>query len=132
MNEQARPEWPLGIFALTIFVTDLQRSKDFYIAAFGRPVLNEDESAVAFRLGSTILNVLVETAAPELIGPAVVADAASGSRFMPTITVDDVDARAALLAEAGIELINGPTDRPWGPRTAAFTDPDGHVWEIAH
>jgi uncharacterized glyoxalase superfamily protein PhnB len=22
-------------------------------------------------------------------------------------------------------------DREWGVRTACFTDPDGHVWEVA-
>ena len=22
-------------------------------------------------------------------------------------------------------------DRPWGLRTATFTDPDGHIWEVA-
>ena len=26
---------------------------------------------------------------------------------------------------------NGPIDRVWGMRTAAFADPDGHVWEVA-
>jgi uncharacterized glyoxalase superfamily protein PhnB len=31
----------------------------------------------------------------------------------------------------GVEFLNGPQDRPWGQRTAAFADPDGHVWEIA-
>src|SRR5206468_12511116 len=28
-------------------------------------------------------------------------------------------------------LLNGPIDRPWGMRTAAFADPDGHIWEVA-
>ena len=31
----------------------------------------------------------------------------------------------------GVQLLNGPIDREWGKRTAAFADPDGHVWEIA-
>jgi uncharacterized glyoxalase superfamily protein PhnB len=22
-------------------------------------------------------------------------------------------------------------DREWGVRTASFTDPDGHIWEVA-
>ena len=35
------------------------------------------------------------------------------------------------LAERGVALLNGPVDRPWGIRTAAFADPAGHVWEIA-
>ena len=25
----------------------------------------------------------------------------------------------------------GPMDREWGMRTASFTDPDGHIWEVA-
>jgi uncharacterized glyoxalase superfamily protein PhnB len=49
-----------------------------------------------------------------------------------TIPVDDVDVRCAELAALGVELLNGPMDRPWGIRTASFTDPAGHIWEIAH
>jgi uncharacterized glyoxalase superfamily protein PhnB len=49
-----------------------------------------------------------------------------------TINVDDVDAVCAELARRGVTLLNGPVDRPWGVRTAAFRDPDGHAWEIAH
>ena len=48
-----------------------------------------------------------------------------------TITVDDVDAMCAELAARGVKLLNGPMDRPWGIRTASFSDPGGHIWEIA-
>jgi lactoylglutathione lyase len=60
-----------------------------------------------------------------------VGGARDGSRFMLTVDVPDVDAVVARLAERGIALLNGPVNRPWGPRTAAFRDPDGHAWEIA-
>jgi len=70
-------------------------------------------------------------AAPELVEPAVVAGPDAGTRALLTITVDDVDAMCAELAARGVELLNGPMDRPWGVRTAAFRDPGGHVWEIA-
>ncbi len=53
------------------------------------------------------------------------------SRFQFTIPVDDVDAACAELATRGVGLLNGPMDRPWGIRTASFTDPDGHIWEFA-
>jgi uncharacterized glyoxalase superfamily protein PhnB len=56
----------------------------------------------------------------------------AGSRFQFTIGVDDVDAKCAELATRGVELLNGPIDRPWGIRTASFRDPGGHIWEIAH
>jgi lactoylglutathione lyase len=55
-----------------------------------------------------------------------------GSRLQLTIEVDDVDAMCADVASRGVELLNGPMDRPWGVRTASFSDPGGHIWEIAH
>ncbi len=55
----------------------------------------------------------------------------AGSRMQFTIAVDDVDAMCAELAKRGVELLNGPIDRPWGIRTASFRDPAGHIWEIA-
>ena len=35
------------------------------------------------------------------------------------------------LIDRGATFLNGPVDRPWGRRTAAFADPAGNVWEIA-
>ena len=56
----------------------------------------------------------------------------AGSRQLFTIDVDDVDAMCRELEGRGVRLLNGPVDRPWGVRTAAFMDPGGHIWEIAH
>ena len=50
---------------------------------------------------------------------------------MLSIGVDDVDATHATLLERGVEILNGPMDRPWGLRSVSFADPDGHVWEFA-
>ena len=38
---------------------------------------------------------------------------------------------AAGLERRGVELLNGPMDRPWGLRTANFRDPAGYIWELA-
>jgi len=73
----------------------------------------------------------VTSEAHGLIGPAVVAGQDAGSRFQLTIGVNDTDAVCEDLASRGVELLNGPIDRPWGMRTAAFADPDGHIWEVA-
>jgi len=123
--------FPAGVSAITLFVPDLGAAKTFYARAFGLPPEFEDPESVAFRFGSTIVNLLVETAAPELIEPARVGAADAGARMQLTIPVDDVDAVAAELERRGVTLLNGPIDRPWGVRTAAFADPAGHVWEIA-
>ena len=67
-----------------------------------------------------------------LVEPAPVAARDGGVRLQLTIEVDDVDVTCAELARRGVELLNGPMDRPWGVRTATFRDPGGHVWEVAH
>jgi lactoylglutathione lyase len=123
--------FPAGVSAITLFFEDLRGGKEFYARVFAlEPVFEDDESA-AFAFGTTIINLLVATSAPELIEPATVASADAGTRAQMTITVDDADATCGLLADRGVTLLNGPIDRPWGVRTAAFADPGGHVWEIA-
>ena len=122
---------PTRIDAITLFVEDLERSKVFYQDVFGLSVVFEDESSAVFRFENTLINLLDIRAARELIEPGVVASPGAGSRFQLTIPVDDVDAACAELEARGVKLLNGPMNRDWGIRTAAFTDPGGHVWEFA-
>jgi len=123
--------WPSGIGAITLFVEDLEAAKRFYREVFGLPVAFEDVDSAVFNFGNTIVNLLKAVAAAELVEPASVASSEAGARAQFTIEVDDVDAMCAELARRGVELLNGPMDRPWGVRTASFRDPGGHVWEIA-
>jgi len=123
--------WPNGIDAVTLFVEDLAAAKAFYLEVFGLPLYYEDPNSAVFKFGATLINLLDVREAPELIGPAAVASPDSGARFQFTIGVDDVDAMCETLRGRGVELLNGPMDRPWGIRTASFRDPGGHIWEIA-
>lgn len=124
--------WPSGIGAITLFVEDLAASRHFYLEVFGVEVVFEDDTSVAFKFGDTIVNLLDVRAAPELIQPASPADPAAGSRAVISLQVEDVDATCEHLAAQGVQLLNGPMDRPWGIRTASFLDPSGHIWEITH
>jgi catechol 2,3-dioxygenase-like lactoylglutathione lyase family enzyme len=120
-----------SIGAITLFVEDLPRSKSFYQDVFGAPVVYEDENSAVFDFENTLINLLKISEAPGLIEPAVVAGREAGSRFQLSIWVDDADAVCAQLDALGVSLLNGPLDREWGKRTAAFADPDGNVWEVA-
>jgi len=122
---------PSGIGAITLFVEDLEAAKQFCREVFGLPVAFEDDDSAVFDFGNTLINLLKVAAARELIEPAAVARRDAGSRLQFTIQVDDVDATCAELETRGVELLNGPMDRPWGVRTASFCDPGGHIWEIA-
>jgi catechol 2,3-dioxygenase-like lactoylglutathione lyase family enzyme len=117
--------------AITMFIEDTQRSKAFYEQVFGAKAVYEDANAVAFNFENMVVNLLRVPAAHELIAPAPVGDVGAARRFQLTIWVQDTDAVCEQLVARGVELLNGPMDREWGLRTAAFTDPDGHIWEVA-
>ncbi len=125
-------EWPGGVAAITLFVEDLEEARRFYQEVFRLPVFHEDEDSTVFKFGGTLVNLLKTSEAPGLIAPAAVASPEAGARFQFTLDVNDVDAMCEVLRERGVELLNGPMDRPWGIRTASFRDPGGYIWEIAH
>lgn len=114
--------------AITLFTDDKDAAKEFYARAFDVAPLMEDETSVLFRFENTMINLVDARSAGEMIAPATVG---SGSRVQLSIFVDDADATVELLRGRGVTLLNGPVDRPWGQRTAAFADPDGHIWEVA-
>lgn len=43
---------------------------------------------------------------------------------------NDVDKQYEGLKAKGVKFIKEPETQLWGQRTAYFTDPDGHIWEI--
>jgi catechol 2,3-dioxygenase-like lactoylglutathione lyase family enzyme len=128
---QADGAWPSRIAAITLFADDLGPSRAFYRRVFELEPMFEDDSSAVFRVGDILINLLDVSAAPELVDPAKVAPPDAGSRAVYTLPVDDVDEMVARLRDRGVALLNGPMDRRWGPRTASFVDPAGHIWEIA-
>jgi lactoylglutathione lyase len=120
-----------SVGAITLFVEDLPAARSFYERVFDRTAAFEDDSSAVFKFDNTLVNLVDIHAAGTVIAPAAVASPGAGSRFLLTIWVDDVDAACAELASLGVGLLNGPVDRPWGLRTASFTDPGGHIWELA-
>lgn len=116
---------------ITLFVEDLAATKRFYQQVFDPKTVYEDAVSTVFAFENVMINLLKISEAPQLIVPAKVADRQAGQRLMFTILVKDVDALCAKLASQGLQILNGPLNRPWGRRTAAFADPAGHVWELA-
>jgi catechol 2,3-dioxygenase-like lactoylglutathione lyase family enzyme len=121
----------MKLFANTLIISDLEKSKDFYSSVFQKSPVFEDENSVVYSFGDVVINLLIEREAPELIAPAKVASGESGFRIQMTVQVEDVDAEVTRIRALGIDLVNGPLDRSWGIRTALLADPDGHLWEFA-
>lgn len=123
--------WAKRVFAITLFTDDLAESKRFYVDVFGMPIANEDDTSVAFRFPGLIVNLVTVENAPQLIEPAPVGGSGTPARMMLTLEVDDADAVSERLRANNVEVLNGPLDRPWGPRTVTFADPSGHCWELS-
>ena len=122
-------ESPNSVSAITLFVEDLTRSKEFYARVFDVAPADEEEGTIIFEFDNLFLRLLTRTEAEqEMLGRVPLADPRSGASFELAMRVTDVDARAAELAERGVSLAYGPIDRPWGVRHIAFRDPDGHLW----
>ena len=121
-----------AIEVVTLFVFDIDASKAFYAKVFAAEVLFEDAASAVLKFSGAMLNLLLAERAPTLVTPIAVAPKAAGAAMLLTVRVDNVDEACAELAKRGVTLLNGPMDRPWGRRTAAFADPSGHVWELAH
>jgi catechol 2,3-dioxygenase-like lactoylglutathione lyase family enzyme len=119
------------VFAVTLFVDDLAVAEAFYHEVFGMPLVHKDDDSVAYRFPNMVVNLLLASSAPELIAPAAVGPAGTPVRMMLTLEVDDVDAFATHLRALGVPILNGPLDRPWGPRTVTVADPSGHCWEFS-
>ncbi|TLX08214.1 VOC family protein [Rhizobium sp. MHM7A] len=122
---------PAAIEVVTLFVEKIDDARTFYQKIFAADVAYQDAVCSVLQFSGAMINLLEAIQAPQLVEPSAVAASGSGARILLTIRVDDVDKVCAELRRLGVALLNGPADRPWGRRTAAFADPSGHVWEVA-
>ncbi len=103
------PTPPLGY---TILVTDqLSVLREFYVDIIGLEVLEERSGYVKFDVGSLFLAIREANRRYDSTG--------SGRSVQLAFAVSrpDVDDWALRLAESGVEILEKPTDQPWGHRT---------------
>jgi lactoylglutathione lyase len=123
------PRLPIRSLDYTvIFARDLPAMREFYGTTLGFPLHRElSPHWVEFRIGSNLL-ALTERG-PGFDDPAPPPGALS-LQMAFRVAPGEVATCAATLAERGVKIISGPTDRPFGHRTLFFRDPDGNVLEI--
>ena len=119
------------IECITLFVEDLALVRSFYENIFDLKIVFEDKVSAVLKIDTLMINLLQITEAAQLIEPAQVDYQSNWSRFMFTILVKNVDSVCEQLRIHNVVLLNGPINRPWGRRTAAFLDPAGNAWEVA-
>ncbi|HZA27277.1 MAG TPA: VOC family protein [Actinomycetota bacterium] len=110
------------------FVHDLDASVAFYRDLLGVPLKVVGDGYVEFDTENVKFGLYERSRLPQLLGKA---PKRAGPDGEVAFLVDDVDAWAHRLNEAGVHLLSGPTDRPWGHRTVHIADPDGLIVELA-
>jgi uncharacterized glyoxalase superfamily protein PhnB len=120
-----------NIHATVLFVRDLSGCAAFYRDTLGFTENHRDDNSVWF--GDKQILLLEQSAAAEMIGQEALASQTGGCRrVLLAAEVEDCDAEHAALEAKGVTFLTPPTSQPWGLRTAHFTDPEGHLWEISH
>lgn len=121
------------ITLLTLGVSDLQRSVSFYRDGLGFRLSSASTGDVAFfHTGGVVLALYPRHLLAE---DASVADTPSGfSGIAIAHNVREREQVDAVLAEAeraGATIRKPAQDAFWGGRSGYFSDPDGHLWEVA-
>jgi len=117
---------------VTLGVGDLARARSFYEALGWTTGAGPGDDVVFFQAGGMVLALwdrakLAEDSGVSDPGGWGGITLAHNVRSPPEVDAVTEEARAA-----GAEIVREPAETFWGGYSAAFTDPDGHPWEIAH
>jgi uncharacterized protein len=116
----------------TLGVRDLARARAFYEALGWTTRAAPDDDVVFFRSGGMVLALWDRARLAEDSG---VEDGGGWGGVTLAHNVrsqEEVDAVVEEARAAGANIVREPAETFWGGYSAAFTDPDGHPWEIAH
>ncbi|HEY2214461.1 MAG TPA: VOC family protein [Acidimicrobiales bacterium] len=119
------------IDVINLFAENFGDTKSFYAEVLGLPLVFEDETTAVFKLENIMICLTEASDAVALIDPVAIANSDAGAECTLAMFVDEVDAVCEELARRGVQILNGPTDRPWGVRNACFADPAGHLWQVS-
>ena len=124
------------ISIITLGVADLERSLRFYHEGLGFPTTRTPEAGIIFfqTSGTCLALYPIDRLAAD-VAPDMPADRARFSGITiahNTRRKDDVDAILAAAELAGGVIEKEACDTDWGGYSGYFSDPDGHLWEVAY
>jgi catechol 2,3-dioxygenase-like lactoylglutathione lyase family enzyme len=119
---------------ITLGVADVIRSLLFYREGLGFPVHNykEGDDAIFFALEGSWLSIYPREKLAEDAEVSAEGSGFSGITLAHNVgSRQEVDAVFDQAIRAGARPVKIPQDVFWGGYSGYFSDPDGHLWEIA-
>lgn len=119
---------------ITLGVADIKRSVAFYRDGLGFPLHNykDGDDMVMFRLEGTWLGLFPLAALAEDAQIPAERSGFSGATLAHNApSKEEVDKVFDQALAAGAVQTKRPQDVFWGGYSGYFTDPDGHLWEVA-
>jgi predicted lactoylglutathione lyase len=124
---------PQRITMVTLAVKDLEISRKFY-AALGFVEADGGNEKIAFyKMNGQFFSLYSRDGLCEDLGMPI-HGRSTGNATMATNydSREAVDAAFKTAIDAGAIVVTQPTEVFWGGYSGNYTDPDGHLWEIAH
>ena len=113
------------------FVRDIEKSLAFY-RALGFGIAKRYEDWILLQRGDIKITIQGDShvvAGPHYFTPNI-AQVPRGTGVEVSIQVADVDAEHIRAKTAGLNIVKGMQDRPWGARDFRIADPDGYFLRI--
>jgi predicted enzyme related to lactoylglutathione lyase len=128
----------LNVSAMFISVHDPEAALGFYRDALGLEV-RQDVTSGEFRwvtVGAPGQELGIVLSQPhggrsQSEGDALLSLVTKGSMQAAIFSTDDLDTTFEKVRASGAEVLQEPTEQPWGARDCAFRDPSGNLVRIA-
>ena len=129
------------ISIISLFVSDIKRSYQFYAEGLGFPTnRTPDDQWIGFKLNGLCFSLYpYDSVDKENLSRTLNKDKALDRTLVPGVAFayntrkkEEVDEVLALAEKAGGLIEKQPEDTFWGGYSGYFSDPDGHLWEVAY
>lgn len=119
---------------VTIAVRDFQKEMSFYTDILGWQPFNFIEETIAFfNVGSFVFSLCSYRELSDDVGRELETKPYTGFILAQNVPSEEaVNEIFRAIHEANGTIVKEPTHASWGGYSGYFTDPEGHLWEIAH
>jgi len=118
---------------VTLGVANVQKARAFYESLGWQASAMSQEEIVFFQLSGVVLALFQRNALADDANVSPAGDGFRGVTLAHNVESEaEVDAALAHAENCGARIMKPATKVFWGGYSGYFSDPDGHLWEVAY